>query len=257
MSSSSLSAKCSTGADSQGSEVDGCVAALVACPAPRAPAVIIFDWDDTLLGTSVLQGMPKGSVEFHSLAVLIEQVLRAARSVASVSIVTLSKRPWVFKSSDLFLPALDMSALASELGITIYYALEEDEHCPGAVAAKDWTALKRKSMARCLDEWHAAGALAGFSGDGRALRPSVISIGDSDEEREALIGLIGVSDGVLPERPRCKTIQLMESPSIRAMEEQLEQLTHRLPSLAATKQDFDLRIYHPAEFAPKLCTLGL
>lgn len=105
-----------------------------------AGAVMIFDWDDTLFPTSYLfNNFPERQLgspvlnlkdlpcydELVAHAKLVSFVLRAARSVARVAIVTLAMRPWVHTSAERFLPGLDLPSLLQELGVTVHYATEK------------------------------------------------------------------------------------------------------------------------------------
>lgn len=220
--------------------------------------MFIFDWDDTLLPTSAIravrspsrarpgaQPIAPGDLEAH--AALVQTVLRAARAVGRVSIVTLSKNSWVLKSAEKYLPNLDMPGLIKELGITIYYAQEEEQHCPGALAAEDWRALKRLSMMRCLDEWHAEGVLASES------KLSVVSIGDSDAEQEALKAVIAAR---AVDRPICKTVKLMDEPSLDELSRELQVLPMWFDRMAIGKSDFNLCITCPAEISVRARALG-
>lgn len=221
-------------------------------------SVLLFDWDDTLLPTSTIRALrsphrarwtqPLSSMDMQVHAELVEKVLRAARAVGHVSIVTLSKNNWVLKSAEKYLPALDMPWLIKELGITIYYAQEEEKNCPGALAAEDWAALKQLSMTRCLDAWRASGALAADQ------KPSVISIGDSDAEQEALKATLGAQ---AMDRPFCKTVKLMDEPSLDELSRQLQALPMWLERMAVGKLDFDLCILYPAELSARARALGL
>lgn len=102
-------------------------------------AVIIFDWDDTLLPTThimqtVLPNLhPKdrqGAVprespffeELHKHANTVGFVLRVARRAARVAIVTNSLSPWVIASGSRYLPGLDIEGMLRELDIEVYYA---------------------------------------------------------------------------------------------------------------------------------------
>jgi hypothetical protein len=53
---------------------------------------------------------------------LVGFVLRTARRIARVAIVTNSMSPWVLSSGQRFLPGLDVEALLGELEIPVYYA---------------------------------------------------------------------------------------------------------------------------------------
>ncbi|CAK0833388.1 unnamed protein product [Prorocentrum cordatum] len=110
-----------------------------ATPSQSAPkfsdpqsALIIFDWDDTLLPTTLLSRYWNDdmslSADFPDAdaltahAHLVGFVLRTARRIARVAIVTNSMSPWVLSSGQRFLPGLDVEALLKELEIPVYYA---------------------------------------------------------------------------------------------------------------------------------------
>lgn len=220
----------------------------------RPGCVFIFDWDDTFLPTSVIRsqrhrwGKPLTTIQLESHAKLIEKVLRAACGIGSVSIVTLSKNDWVTKSALRFLPGVDFPALFAELDISVHYAQDEEIRCPGALAAEDWTGLKKSSMKGCLQSLSAKGVLAA------APRPSVISIGDSDAEQRALKALLSMP---VPGKPFCKTVKFMDEPSMAHLGRELEELLPLLESLAFGKKDFDISIDSPSELVPRARALGL
>ncbi|CAE7206695.1 unnamed protein product [Symbiodinium natans] len=102
-------------------------------------AVIIFDWDDTLLPTTYILNtvipslpeedragvIPESSPHQATLAAhahLVGFLVRAARKVARVAIVSNSLSPWVEASSARYLPGLDLEGLLQELDVPIYYA---------------------------------------------------------------------------------------------------------------------------------------
>lgn len=215
--------------------------------------VFIFDWDDTFLPTSVIRSQrqrwsrPLTRLELESHAKLIEKVLRAACRIGSVAIVTLSKNSWVTKSALRYLPGVDFPALFEELDISLHYAQDEEIRCPGAIAAEDWTGLKKSSMNGCLQSLSAKGMLTA------APRPSVVSIGDSDAEKLALKTLLSEP---MPGRPFCKTIKFMDEPTLPQLGRELEELLPLLESFAFGKKDFDICIDAPSELAPRARALG-
>lgn len=244
--------ECSTSSDAEDSEEsDSEMPHSFAHETPGA--VILFDWDDTLLASSSIRAVgrhPEEDAIRH--AELVEAVLRAARAVARVSIVTMSQRPWVTFSAERYLPGLDLPSLLDELGIGVYYALEEAESCPGALEAKNCAALKTSAMAQSLDDM----CSAGFFGD--EAPSSVISIGDSEAERQALTELLlSVSGDDVAERPRCKTVKFVSRPTLEALGDELTQLLPLLPNMAKIKKDFDLCICSPYELEAKARIVGL
>lgn len=224
-------------------------------------AVILFDWDDTLLPTTFCEGLPpipnSAAVRSSHLpffvalrrhAQNVEKVLRAARSVACVSIVTLSKRPWVMQSAERWLMGLDFPALVRELDITIYYANEHTGRpdVPPACLAQDYTAWKRNAMAKCLTDWYATGVL------GKA-RLNVTSIGDGLFEQQALKDLLNAwgQTGLLAQIPLCKTLKLMDHPTLSQLSDELQRFTPGLESMAQQDKPFDLCIDDPAKLTTR------
>jgi hypothetical protein len=237
----------------------------VEAPAPHTrvhdTAVMIFDWDDTLLPTTFCEGLPpipnSAAVRSSHLpffvalrrhAQNVERVLRAARSVACVSIVTLSKRPWVMQSAERWLLGLDFPALVRELDITIYYANEHTGRpdVPPACLAQDYTAWKRNAMAKCLTDWYATGVL------GKA-RLNVTSIGDGLFEQQALKDLLKAwgQTGLLAQSPLCKTLKLMDHPTLSQLSDQLQRLSPGLQCMAHQDKPFDLCIDDPAKITTR------
>lgn len=223
-------------------------------PTSQAGCVLIFDWDDTFLPTTVIRNQrhrwskPITKSELESHAKLVERVLRTARGLGSVAIVTLSKNEWVTKSALRYLPGVDFPALFAELDISVHYAQDEEVRCPGAIAAEDWAGLKKSSMKGCLQSLSAKGALAA------APRPSVISIGDSDAEQQALKALLSAP---MAGKPFCKTVKFMDEPNLNQLGRELEELQPLLESLAFGKKDFDLCVDSPSELVPRARALGL
>lgn len=234
-------------------------------PAPLArvndTAVIIFDWDDTLLPTTFCEGLPpipnSAAVRSSHLpffvalrrhAQNVEKILRAARAVACVSIVTLSKRPWVMQSAERWLMGLDFAGLVRELDITIYYANEHTGRpdVPPACLAQDYTAWKRNAMAKCLTDWYATGVL------GKA-RLNVTSIGDGLFEQQALKDLLNAwgQTGLLAQTPLCKTLKLMDHPTLSQLSDQLQRLAPGLECMAHQEKPFDLSIDDPAKLTTR------
>merc|ERR1712232_3176 len=95
-------------------------------------AVILIDWDDTLLPTTfikqvVLPSLPlieKGGpvpsdsrfhADLESHAKTVTNMLRAANQAGRVAIVTLATRWWVMTSAEWYFPGFDLEELLEEL----------------------------------------------------------------------------------------------------------------------------------------------
>lgn len=233
--------ECSTCCPSEGSDSEPGSPGLP--PAMNQGGVIFLDWDDTLFPTSWLRktvrsrgapALPLGQLREH--AVLIEKILRSAREVSKVAIVTLAKPGWVTNLAKEYFPGFDLESLLDELSIEIHYA--RDENCPGAFDAGNYEVLKRSAMRRSLLEYCSRheGCV------------SVMSIGDDTIEQDALKGLM--SDKVLDtfvRRPVCKTLKLMDSPTLSQLTEELRHLAPLLKPLVLSSERLEARVKLPAE----------
>eukprot|EP00440_Ansanella_granifera_P069244 gb/GFBE01075121.1/.p1 GENE.gb/GFBE01075121.1/~~gb/GFBE01075121.1/.p1 ORF type:complete len:568 (+),score=86.62 gb/GFBE01075121.1/:1-1704(+) len=207
---------------------------------PTAPenAVIIFDWDDTLCPTTWALDIIKKAKNEAELAkieqahapelaehvVAVEQLLRAARSVARVAIVTLATPDFWKRSAETFLDGLNVKDLFPELGIKVYYATRQ----PRSSDIKPETVAKKKAMAKCLGHLYPAVSA-------RGVRWNVLSIGDSAIEQEALKQLLSDRSS----SPLCKTLKFTTEPSLEQLTRQVQAVTPHLPEMVAHMKDFD------------------
>jgi len=245
-------------------------------------------------------------------------VLRAARSVARVAIVTNSMSPWVVSSGERYLPGLDVEALLRELEIPVFYArrhvpgvrvntTEEEraievDHTSGQrvglniVPGKDgsleiveiedrgligqWNAEnpsnrvlpgdrvvqvngKKEKLAdecrkrevlritlvrqtRDIDPYTEAkrldmeACMSRFYGN-KAWRRNVISIGDSIQEQTALKQVLSASTPSCSSRGHlCKTVNLLDDPSIDQLSTELRILMVWLHRMVGYEGDFDV-----------------
>jgi len=205
--------------------------------------VIIFDWDDTLHPTSFMQEVfePYGLKEvtrsssfydrMEQNARVVESLLRAAREVAQVAIVTLASRPWVHSSATRFLPGLNIGDLCKELDICVYYASEnlsvrkgyvEEEGLDMGVVAKQ-AAMNRfvKKVSRK-----------------RRVVSHIMSVGDSHVEAEALKEVVWSK----LDNSNCTTVQLKEKPSLEELTGELEVLIEACPQLMCREGDAEINV---------------
>lgn len=217
-------------------------------PAGGVPAVIIFDWDDTLFPTrhvtEVVKALhpkdgplPSESPYYADLkahAQIVESILLSAREVVGrVSIVTLAQRPWVENSAGWYLPGLDLEKLFQELEIEIFYAREHitRPHIYNAQLEEGvdmFVIAKRNAMLKCLRKLYGPSS--------RTMH--VISVGDSTVEHLAAKEVLWCC----PQEAGsyCKTIKLMSDPSVQNLTEELQVLTSWLQQIAVCEKDFDL-----------------
>lgn len=197
-------------------------------------AVIIFDWDDTLCPTWFLlkgQGAESGGLMDASNQKLLKDhanmvaaILRTARSVARVAVVTLASRSW-FQESLAYFSGIDMKDLLDKLCIEVHCA----EVLNGAAEEADARMLAKKvSMSKCLNQFYGKGALGP--------RWNVLSIGDAEEEQRALMSLVK-DCWHHPLHPLCKTVKLMQHPDVFELTDQLRLLLPVLPKIMFHSKD--------------------
>jgi len=246
--------------------------------------VLVLDWDDTIFPTTfvrkdcgldwrrsiaeqVLPGPGRTELEalFVRLTACMESFITAACSTASVCIVTLAKHPWVLTSCDNFLPAF--RPLMEKFNIKIIYArdcMTDDmrrEYGANTFKTSDqeadfWMRAKQTAMTREIGEIHAS--------RGSSWK-NIISIGDSDFERVALLataeshvraasstGQVAQSgltsefvtkDGHV-QRLRAKTVKMLEDPSLEELIAQQTLLTSWLPFLINRDTGLDITFHN-------------
>lgn len=144
--------------------------------------LIVFDWDDTLLPSTWLraQGLElrddrilsaKQEEKLQSLARHAEQTLRAARCLGEVVLITNAEQGWVELSCAQFLPSL----LPALQGLRVISARSIYEP-QGVSLPSSWKRLAFETEVSSFCRRSTGG-----------LR-NVVSIGDSSDERQALIG---------------------------------------------------------------------
>lgn len=210
------------------------------------PPLILFDWDDSLFPTSHIRNLPmskNGDIdvplgECVALAGIVRDVLRAARAVGRVAIVTLAERPWVPQSAAMLMPELELETLLYELDISVYYATEHGtpvniEATPGE-KEEGYVALKRAAMSSCLQQAYPRRRAS-------SVQRNVVSIGDSNIEKRALKEVLKQCDAAKmpPLQPLCKTVKLMDEPRLNDVARQLLSITPRLQSMVAQTTSFD------------------
>lgn len=185
--------------------------------------LLIFDWDDTLLPTTWLreQGLEHGlfgsrlseeqQEALGQVSEAAEQLLKAAKVLGTVAVVTNGEAGWVEGSCKRLLPQL-LPALS---GVTVLSARSTYEPL-GVSSPLEWKVLAFQKLIRSNFKWLFRPAEA----------QNVLSIGDSNWERDALIR-------VSQRLPNCcgKTVKLLEQPSIGQILEEQRLLLECLPDI--------------------------
>mmetsp|Transcript_68841 Transcript_68841/g.193076 ORF Transcript_68841/g.193076 Transcript_68841/m.193076 type:complete len:301 (+) Transcript_68841:60-962(+) len=181
-------------------------------PGSAARAVVIFDWDDTLMCTSASQAAARDSTELERLAEAAEATLIAASRVAETFIVTNGIETWVRDSAELYMPRL--LPLLEGLRVVSARALFERQF-PG-----DPVMWKKAAFRELLAEEPCFAHLPGLN---------LVAIGDQMPELRAahatarLVGPPSIA----------KTVKLIDEPSIADMIGQLRCIERSLPDLMA------------------------
>lgn len=212
------------------------------------------------MGQHQLRDLPKDFPCYSALqkhASLVEKILRACKAIASrVAIVTLSDRPWVFESSDQYLPGLNIAGLLRELQIPVYYAGEHTQSQLPKVAGLEHgdphVVLKLNAMAEFLQLKNSPGSIT--HGDNVF---NVISVGDSSCEKEAAQAALRVASDLRDQDCLCKTVKLMSDPSLKQLTTQLETLLLHLSTLSAFSESKDIAAQEPEELEAQLGALSV
>jgi len=150
----------------------------------------------------------------------LEELLRAARRLGSVCIVTSAARGWVAKSSKSYLLGLDLESLLRELDVQVHYAA--DFHTGSSHAGDLCTQLKQRAMEHCLRSLE-------------SLPGSLISVGDSLAEHAAARAA-STSFGI-----HCKTVKFQPTPDVEELTAELIGLQRWLQQAVEAKGSFDLQ----------------
>jgi hypothetical protein len=189
--------------------------------------VTFFDWDDTLLPTTAIaaeRGWDGRATEEEVPALtahskLVHDLLRRARRVGRVAIVTLGKRPWVQVTCERYLLGVDWKTVFQELGIVVVYAQEVLNKGGRQYVTREggvnlWIASKTIAMAKALKRLKVA--------DSGPL--NVVGVGDSVIEVEAAEEVVWRRSYKQGEACWCKTLQLKDEPAtIEELSSQLEE----------------------------------
>lgn len=208
---------------------------------------IVLDWDDTLFPLThvycdlhldlrkplqeqrIPEAMKKDVAEKLSRCCQeVIRLLRLATTLGEVMIVTLSKDSWVAESCRNFFP--ELQECISKLGVRVLHATPGEQR-GGALST--FSRLKAEAIA------------AATGATGASAWRSLISIGDSDFEREGCRR--AAEDLQKREAPasqviHAKTLKSMEKPTVDELTKQLQYISRWLPRMVALCSDLDLTL---------------
>lgn len=197
-----------------------------------ADTLLIFDWDDTLCPSFWIRhhGMTLQDpfvdecfrVQLNSLAIVVQEVLDLALSLGEVIIITNAEHGWIDRSVEQWMPTLS-DTVRKFTRISARSVWEPK----GVTSPCSWKSNQfHESILHFKDN-----RLNKFDAK------SVISIGDSPHEREALnrVGNTAAADCTI------KSVQLLLRPTLEMLKHQLITLKHALPKVVKWKETLDLR----------------
>lgn len=206
--------------------------------------IIIFDWDDTLCpstsmrrhaqfdqhGRLRLRLDAETRSELDALQSTVIPLLRFAKAMGKVIIVTNAKTPWVDISCRSFLPGL-RSALRD---IPVIYALElvRDAGLEGFDSENGCllTEVKARAMKTAVTNFYSRYPNQSWK--------NIVSIGDALFEHTAIRQV--VSERPTAKRCRTKTIKLLEGPTTAGMVVQLSIISAWLAAIVQADEDVDI-----------------
>jgi hypothetical protein len=199
--------------------------------------LIFLDWDDTLCPTTSCTkyltrwttGAPQDVALLVHQATVVE-FLKAAGALGRVVIVTMAQKAWVNTCIERLMP--EMADVLKELKIEVVSARESlpqrlrrqafsDDRDPSQY-------LKTKAMDRLIKQFYKNSTPASMAGKPRSWK-NIVSVGDSCAERLALQDLVfrrmqrsGSGDW---KECRCKTLLLLENPTLEQLSKELRTVT--------------------------------
>lgn len=207
-------------------------------PVPQMETAIVFDWDDTLLASSVLaskgyrldgtfERCPETEEQLRLLERAVCNLLKAASMYGSVHIVTNAEQNWVQMSAAKFMPAVIPYL---QLATIVSARTTFESTYPGQPL--QW------KIAAMTDRLH-------NSFQSPTSLKNIMSFGDSHVEREA----VKIAAGTI-RSTRTKSIKFVERPTIEQLRRQLELMLNCIQNLFAHDGDLDLMLQITPDAAP-------
>jgi len=206
---------------------------------------IIFDWDDTLFPTWYIQNVvrpcsigadvpvPTMFVEtLAEYAQVVVELLRKARAVGRIAIVTLAQRPWVEQSARIYLPSLGYDELIAELDIPVYFAREfvkKQQVRLDEEGVNMFVVAKRNAMVKCINKQRKKVGCE---------PKNIVAIGDSIIEHEAIKEVVWSFEG----HHLCKSVLLLDKPPIEILSNELKVLCSGIQKMVAYHDDFEFNM---------------
>ena len=188
---------------------------------------IVFDWDDTFMATSWLDGIKRAPnqeelVDLEILSKLVIAIITQAKLYGDVIIVTNADQGWVQSSCSQYMPLL----LPDLLDIPIISAQERYSSMYSNPTFWKFAAFRDEILEGVLPySWL-----------------NVVSIGDSDAEFKAVNCLKNIVPPYLNINLITKGIKLIEKPNLKLLIQELEILNKDIQSIVEYPQSINQRM---------------
>lgn len=204
-------------------------------PTGHLPNLTIFDWDDTLFPTttlihqnslqnclSLLEQSPSFAQQLQRIEEEVFRCLIAALRHGYVCIITNSENGWVQLSASLFFPRI-VSLLSKRVKV-----VSAREVCGDITQTP--LLWKKTTFTKVLKKLNLK-----LNGSTNLPTRSVVSVGDSWNDRESLICACTVLPSVLS-----KSVKFLESPSLDRIESELKFLSRQLSGIHKINSSIDV-----------------
>jgi len=204
----------------------------------REETMFVFDWDDTVLPSSWVQGqglrLDSGSTlsaeqaeQLAEVADVAAKTLRAAKRHGSVVLITNAERGWIELSCLKFLPKL--CPILEDVRIVSARTTYEG---PASPSPLDW---KLNAFEVEINRHFTKGGV-----NDKSRRKNVFSLGDSVHEREALLRATTLAPNC-----RAKSLKFVERPDVSQLCKQHELITGSFEQMVHHDGNLDLCIRCP------------
>jgi hypothetical protein len=211
---------------------------------PRSKTLIIFDWDDTLCPTSYAKAHPLEELDqaWDDHERMVTELFRIASTLGHVAIVTMAFPEWIEESTTRLMPSL--AGVLNELGteiVSVRSGLNKSARAAAFGECRNPSQFtKTQAIKRVVRRFYRR---RGERNTNKSWK-NIMGVGDSPAERFALQDV--VFNHVQCERKGrtkdclCKTVKLLDSPTLRQLTAELQVLVHWLPTLVHHDGDLDL-----------------
>lgn len=210
----------------------------------RSETLIIFDWDDTVCPTSYANDHPLEELgqAWDDHERMVTELFRIASALGHVVIVTMAFPEWIKESINRLMPSLAgvLNELEIEI-ISVRSGLSKSARAAAFGECRNPTQfVKTRAMKRVVRRFYRRRGERNTSKSWK----NIVGVGDSPAERFALQDV--VFNHVQCDRKgrtkdcRCKTVRLLDSPSLEQLTTELQVLVHWLPTMVHHDGDLDL-----------------